>query len=252
MIALLKLALMLCWLIVMMVPIALIMLCRLEGLRRDLAWFTFKVMALILGIRVTLEGKQTDKRPLLMVSNHCSYIDIVVLGTAMPISFTPKSDIKWWPLIGWCCVLAGCVFVERKASKLTSTRKEIHRKLQMGRAVCLFAEGTTNDGNKLKPFKSGFFSLAEGEDELFVQPMTISYVARNGKALDAEGRSQIAWFGEDTTLMPHFIRLMSARSITAKVTLHPPVTMSEFDSRKALCKHCEDVISERFYAQIQQ
>ena len=240
-----KLILILLVTIMMIIPASIIVLLRIEKLQSMLVLITFKTINLILGLSVECEGDCTAKRPALLVSNHCSYTDIFLLGGLMPISFTPKSEIKYWPLIGWCCVLAGCVFVERKPSKISNARKEIHKKLEMGRVICLFAEGTTNNGNNIKPFKSGLFSLAEGEAGLLIQPVTIIYTHRNGDKLDATGREKIAWYGDDT-LMPHLIRFLSARSLRAKVIFHEPVSMASFDSRKTLCKHCETTITESF------
>jgi len=210
----------------------------LESLRKRLVLGVFRVISRMLGLHVQTKGTLSDQRPLLLVSNHSSYIDIVSLGTVAPVSFTPKSDIRLWPVIGWCCTLAGCIYVERKPSKLPATRKRIHNGMSLGRVIALFPEGTTNDGQTLKPFKSGFFSLAEDEANLVIQPATIVYTHRNGVALTAAQRSEVAWYG-DTALIPHLLDFLSWKRLDATVHFHEPVTLSAFPDRKALCQHCE-------------
>lgn len=228
--------------VAMLLPVAVAQILGLERLRKKLVHLTYLTLLRVVHIRLDVQGTFSEHRPLLVVANHCSYADIFVLGAAAPISFTPKSSIRWWPLVGWCCALSGCVFIDRKASKLPETQKVIHEKLALGRAICLFAEGTTNDGTKMHPFKSGFFSLAEGEKDMWVQPVTVAYTHINGERLDEQSRKNIAWFGEETTLLPHLMRFLSFKTVQASVVFHEPVTMDAFESRKSLCAHVENVV----------
>lgn len=243
--AIFKFVFMVLLLLVALVPLTLFWLLRLEKLRQWTVRASFYGFNFIMGLRVDVHGSLTDRRPVLLVTNHCSYVDIFTLAQVAPISFTPKSDIKFWPLIGWSCVVGGCVFVERKPHKIPATRERIHKGLKLGRAVCLFAEGTTNNGLELKPFKSGFFSLAEGEDGLVVQPATIVYTHVEGKEVTAEERSQIAWHG-DASMIPHMMHYLSWKSVRVSVYFHEPVTMASFDNRKELCRHCESVVKARY------
>ncbi len=214
-----------------------------ERWRQAYVRWVFRCLCAIIGMRVRVHGRLDTHRPLLLVSNHTSYLDIFALGAAAPLSFTPKNDIKAWPLVNLCCVLSGCVFVERKPSKLPATRQAIHRALQNGRVICLFPEGTTDDGHRLKPFKSSFLSLAEAEPGLKVQPASLRYTHRNGQALDAAGRRAIAWIDE-LALMPHLMRVLSARRIDVSVRFHEPLTLARFASRKELTQACEAVVKQ--------
>lgn len=219
-------------------------LIRWERMRQVVVSFTYAILAYIIGVRIVRIGKPATHRPLLVISNHSGYADIYALGAAMPIAFTPKSDIRWWPIVGWCCHLSGCVFIERKPSRLPEAQQAIRRALKSGRAICLFAEGTTNDGTHIKPFKSGFFSLAEEDPELLVQPVALRYTHRNGIPLDAAGRAEVAWHG-DVTLVPHMMRFLSWRNVTAEVQFLTPVSLSDFASRKELAQHCHRVIAQQ-------
>lgn len=239
MLATFRLILLVCWLIIAMPLTAILLFSGLEKARQRFVGVVFRVLAQIMGVRPVLSGEPSRERPLLIVSNHTSYLDIIAIGAVMQISFLPKSDIKGWPLVGWCCYLSGCVFVERKPGKLPKTRLAIHRALQKGRVICLFAEGTTNDGTHLHPFKSGFFSLAEDAPGLMVQPVSLQYISRNGKMLDEDGRRQVAWYGEDTQLLPHLFGLMGSNEITVAITCYEPLRAADFASRKLLCAACE-------------
>lgn len=236
-----KMLLLLVTLLAIQVPIALLCILKLESARQRAVLVVFKILARILGLRVHVQGAPSDRRPLMIVANHSSYADIFSLGAATPISFTPKSDIKFWPLVGWCCWLSACVFIERKPSKLPLIREHIKQGLKLGRPIALFAEGTTNNGRELKPFKSGFFSLAENEEGLLIQPATIVYTHRNGVALKPEQRSDVAWYG-DALLIPHLFNFLSWRTIDVTIHFHEPVTMMQYKNRKALCQHCEQTI----------
>jgi 1-acyl-sn-glycerol-3-phosphate acyltransferase len=215
------------------------------------AWQTqlfFKAAMRIFGIRATVEGALSNARPLLLVCNHASYLDTFVLGSLMPVSFTPKREVRSWPVIGFMCVLADCVFVERRRSHMQEARSEMASRIQQNKILCIFPEGTTNDGVHVKPFKSGFFSLAE-EYALPVQPVTLCYTKLAGKPIPDAMRHHVAWVGEDT-FFGHFLRFMSYASLEVQVVFHAPQHMSAFADRKALSQFCETTIAGSLKAQL--
>lgn len=239
-----KFALIIFLLLLILLPAGLIYIFASERRRQVFVQWIFRQLADIAGLRLSTRGHLSTHRPLMLVANHSSYVDIFVLGALAPVSFTPKSDIRWWPIVGLCCILSGCVFVERKANKLPVTRERIHEGLEKGRVICLFPEGTTGDGTHMKPFKSGFFSLAEQEADLQIQPATIRYLKRDGQPLDEAGRAQIAWYGESTTLLPHLMEFLSSNQIEAELVFHEPVNFSQFSTRKELALYCEEKVKE--------
>ena len=223
-------------------------------LRARLVSFFYKGAKALMSLQVEVQGEISSDRPLMMFANHCSYVDVFVLGALTPMSFTPKREVRSWPVIGFLCVLADCIFVERKRSEMHAARSEMHEKLAAGRVVALFPEGTTNNGDEVKSFKSGFFSLAEEEFEghpLVVQPATIIYTHINGeKLLPGGARDAVAWYG-DMAFGPHFAALYGLGKIQAKVVLHDPVSLEGFASRKELAAHCEQVIGQTVHHYIQ-
>ena len=228
-----------------LLPLLLLWALRADHVRRKCVQGFHRYACWLLNIKVSVEGDLYQGRPMLMVANHASYIDVFVLGSIAPMSFTPKKEIEKWPVIGFLCKLSDCVFVERRPSEIKTAQVQIQQKLANGKIVTVFPEGTTNDGNAVKHFKSSMFYLAEQgvcDPPLPVQPATVAYTHMNGELLDREGaRDAIAWHG-DADFAPHFMQLLGLRSIKAKIVLHPVRDITAYDSRKALCAACEEEV----------
>ena len=107
-----------------------------------------KTLLKILGIKVKLIGRKVTRRPLILAGNHTSYIDIIILGSIMPICFIAKQEIKSWFLFGFLAKLQNTVFIRRKNLKTLESIKNINKILGSDSAIVLFPEGTTNSGKK--------------------------------------------------------------------------------------------------------
>ncbi len=219
---------------------------KLDALRGRLAQLFYIGCTAIIGLRVQVEGKVSRERPLMLVSNHTSYVDVFVIGRLAPLSFMPKKDVRSWPVIGFLCVLADCVFVERVRSEMAAATEEVRQRLSNGKIVCLFPEGTTSDGYHIKPFKSGFLSLAETL-QLPVQPASIAYTHIGREPMTPARCEEVAWVG-DATFFGHFWHLMTLPYVRVKVVLHPVKTIAEFGNRKALTQACEVEIKQHVAA----
>lgn len=233
------------WLLAIVIMALPLYVLRRYQARAALVHVFFVVAVRIVGLHIKKEGEFSGERPLMLVTNHCSYMDIFVVGACVPVSFTPKSDIASWPVIGFLCKLADCVFVERRPAKMREAQKEMMGRINRGKVLCLFPEGTTNEGDAVKPFKSGFFSLAEpaeGRAALPVQPATLVYTHLNGQIIStAEQRHKIAWVGDDA-LMPHLWQFLGMRSVTVEVLVGPVLRHDAQRGRKEICKQSEELI----------
>ena len=96
----------------------------------------------------------------LLVSNHLSYLDIVVLSSIRPCVFVAKRDVARWPLFGWLAHAAGTIFVDRERRFSTEFVNGIHEAIAAGLPVVLFPEGTSSDGSTVLPFKSALLESA--------------------------------------------------------------------------------------------
>lgn len=238
--AIYKTALIITWLVLMFPFVILLYFLRLKHARARLVRAFNRVMCVILRIRIQRDGDLADQRPLLVVSNHSSYLDVFVLGALFPVSFTPKREVRSWPVIGFLCVLADCVFVERKPSHMQEAREEMQDRLDTGKVVCIFPEGTTNNGRVVNTFKSGFFSLTE-EVQMPVQPITLAYTTLNGVALTEANTDHVAWVGE-ATFFDHFWRFLGYRTLDVRVLVHPLQYARDFADRKVLSLQCETLV----------
>lgn len=215
-------------------------------LRRRLPVAYHRTCCRLLGLAIEMAGRPTTDRPALFVSNHSSYLDIVVLGALIPGSFVAKTEVGSWPLFGLLAKLQQTVFVDRKARNAASHRDDMRARLAAGDGLILFPEGTSSDGNRTLPFKTALFSVANlrtGNDRpLLVQPVSVTATALDGIPLGWGLRSLYAWYG-DMDLLPHLWRMVRLGRLTVRVEFHEPVTIDAFPSRKALADHCWRAVS---------
>lgn len=192
------------------------------------------------GIEIEVRGEQGTAHPTLFVSNHTSYLDIVVLGGLVRGYFVAKKEIAGWPVFGFLVGLQETIYVERRARYAAGQRDALSERLLEHKNVILFPEGTSNDGNHIKPFKSALFSVAElkvDDRPISVQPVSITYTRLDGIPLGRHLRPLVAWYG-DMELLSHAWRLLGLGNLTAVVEFHEPVTIDGFGSRKELAEYC--------------
>lgn len=200
----------------------------------------------IIGIDVVCLGKISETKPTLFVSNHISYLDITVLASLVRLSFIAKSEVATWPLFGLLAKLQRSVFVERRPARTAHHRDAIGARLDAGDRLVLFAEGTSSDGNRVLPFKSALFSVAERTTDgvpLAIQPVSIAYVRLDGLPLGREWRAYYAWYG-DMEMPAHFWKIFTLGRVTVEVRFHPPVTIQDIGNRKALSDYCHHQVAQ--------
>lgn len=243
------------WVVIVVPPVLLSWwLKRYDWQDKFLQWF-YRGTAFIAGLNIRVEGPRSDARPLMIVSNHCSYLDVFVLGCLFPVRFTPKSEVRSWPVFGALVTISGAIYIERKASKAGEQKEALQEIFRNPICVSIFPEGTTNDGRRLHRFKSSLFSLAEGKlpsnQYLPVQPVAIAYTRINNLPLGERWRSFYAWYG-DMEFVPHAWNVLKQGSVTVHVTCLPTVTSENFPDRKALANYCHDAIAERLEKMLRQ
>jgi 1-acyl-sn-glycerol-3-phosphate acyltransferase len=163
----------------------------------------FRLLAIGLGLRVKVEGEPVRDGPVLLVANHIGWLDIVAVASKFPVSFVAKSEIARWPLVGFMAGLQRTIFVDRRRrTDAGRTAREMSGRIAEGVPVLLFAEGTSDIGTHVLPFRSALLgaasaAMAEGSDnEVMIQPLAIAYTAISGLPLSRNERWQIAWIGD--------------------------------------------------------
>jgi 1-acyl-sn-glycerol-3-phosphate acyltransferase len=203
--------------------------------------FYHRLCCRILGVRVRPIGRPVEARPVLFAANHISYLDITVFGSLLAASFIAKSEVASWPLFGWLARLQRSVFVDRRVRSTAQQRDSIASRLAAKDALILFPEGTSGDGNRVLPFKSALFSVAE-HAPVIVQPVSIAYTRLDGLPIGRGLRPLFAWYG-GMAMAPHLWRVLGLGTIEVVVEFHAPTTLAECGSRKAVARYCEERVA---------
>ena len=195
----------------------------------------------ICGIQVVVRQAQGLTEPLpsraLIVANHVSWLDIFVVNAMQPCRFVAKSDIRSWPFIGWLCAKTGTIFISRgKASDVRRIFQGLVTSIKAGERVAFFPEGTTAAQGKLLPFHANLFEAAI-DAAVPVQPYALRYVDAAGKYHSA------ADFIGEMTIAGSIVAILSARAITAELTLLPPIS-TEGAHRRELAVAARKVIAD--------
>ena len=162
----------------------------------------------------------------LTVSNHLTYLDILVYGTVRPFVFVAKSEVRRWPLLGTLASLGGTIFVDRGRSlQVANAGQQIEEALRDGLAVLLFPEGTSSDGREVLPFRSPLFEPAI-RSGASVTAAAIRYHAVDGV------ESEVTYWGE-MVFLPHLFRTLCVRGLAAEIRFDSP---SRFSDRKAAAR----------------
>ena len=205
----------------------------------------YRMLTRMLRIDIVTNGAQVTGQPVLIVSNHISWVDIVVLAAIAPMVFVAKREVASWPLIGAAAKVQKVIFVDRMRRQQTpETNKEIAQRLAEGHPVVLFAEGTSGDGNRVLPFRSALIGAVEtacaeaGLGEVAIQPMSICYTAQQGLPATRIDQPLVAWYG-DLDFFPHFAAFIRRGAVTVTVSFGAPVTCTAATDRKVLAKELE-------------
>jgi 1-acyl-sn-glycerol-3-phosphate acyltransferase len=147
----------------------------------------------------------------LLISNHLSYLDVLVLSSITPAVFVSKHDVKYWPVFGQLAILAGTVFVDRaRRFQVGRTNDEITTALNQGALVVLFPEGTSTNGQTLLPFKSPLLEPATNP----AWPVAVGWI--HYEIDDGDASNEVCYWG-DRTFFPHMLNLLSKLRVRATV-----------------------------------
>lgn len=180
---------------------------------RDIAIHNWGRLAVsILGIRVHTHGTPPPQGSLL-VANHLSYVDIVVLASQTRCVFLSKAEVADWPGIGWMARAVGVLFVKREDRRsLPAVAAELAAELERGHTVVLFPEGTSSRGAEVLPFRASLLAPA-AEGALPAACATLGYRLPDGSGDPSE---LVCWWG-DMTFADHFLHLLELPHIDADV-----------------------------------
>ena len=170
-------------------------------------------MLQIVGIELVVNGTPPSEGPVLLVANHISWLDILVMHASRHCRFVSKSDIKKWPFVATLADGGGTMYLERES------RRDAHRvvaqmaeRLRAGDILAVFPEGTTGDGITLKPFHANLIQAAI-EAQVPAQPVALKFIdAASGELSFAPS------YVDDETLAGSIWRTLTAPPLVAVVT----------------------------------
>jgi 1-acyl-sn-glycerol-3-phosphate acyltransferase len=171
----------------------------------------------LMGIRLVLQGQPVAQGPMLVVANHISWLDIMVINAARPCRFVSKADVKEWPLLGPLVVGAGTLFIERESRR--DALRVVHimaERLRAGDVLAAFPEGTTSDGTALLPFHANLLQAAVSANAP-IQALAMSFHD------EASGQmSQAPTYVGDATLVASLWRTLMSPPIEARLRFGEP------------------------------
>jgi 1-acyl-sn-glycerol-3-phosphate acyltransferase len=190
-----------------------------------------------MGIDVSVVGNP-PRKPFFLVSNHLSYLDIVVLGARLGPTFISKHEIASWPVLGHLARVTGTIFVDRDRKRdAVRVLGEIDRAVERGGGVVLFPEGTSHRGDRVYPLKSALLEWA-AQRGFPVHAATVRYSTGDPArpAIDA-----VCWWG-DATFGPHIMRLLTLRRIHATIAF----------AQEPVVAHERSALATRLHAKLEQ
>ena len=210
------------------------------GLARKIPVFWHRMVLKLIGIQVHVSGKLVKDRPLLIVSNHISWTDILVLGSIDEMSFIAKHEVDQLPAANFLARMQRTIFVVRENKReVAKQAREVTERLLSGDPIVLFAEGTTGDGHRVLDFKSSLFGATHyalnegGVEKVFVQPASIAYTKLHGMPIGRIGRTLSAWTG-DMDLGPHIGTILKNPSWDIEVRIDEALEIDKHTRRREI------------------
>ncbi len=237
---------------IFLIPIQWIAIKLRLKIAKKLPMWWHKIATKLVGLNIRITGNIPDARPMMIVSNHISWMDIPVLGSVMELSFIAKNEVNEMPGANLLSRLQRTIFVVREAKRKAGQQaQQITRRMLDGDAVVLFGEGTTHDGNRIGQFKSALlgaaqFSLADDAvDSVLIQPVSIAYTRLHGMPMGRYTRAKAAWYG-DMRIGSHVINIMLQSAWDVEVIFGKPIVFDENSNRRQVTKEIQSQVRNNF------
>lgn len=178
----------------------------------------------------------------LIVSNHLTYLDILILSSYFDTSFVTSQEMKETPVLGQLCLLGGCFFVERR--KRSGIRKEIQDlsdSLKTQHNIVIFPEATSTNGEAVIKFRRPLFQAAFDSDTKIL-PVCLNYRKLDGEQITLKNRDKVFWYG-DMGFFPHAMKLLSHEGVEADLTVLNPLDPKDFPDKNTLADQAYAMIS---------
>lgn len=220
---------------------------RLHRLTRNASVFSRAALrALGISFVINRHPARSDDTGRLIVANHLSWLDIVLLSSVTPVVFITSVELRNAVFLGMLARMAGSLFVERRSpSGLKREIEAVEKLLQDGFSVVLFPEGTTSNGDTVRPFKVSLFDAA-CRAHVNVLPVCLRYGTVNGQSVTPGNRNRIFYYG-GARFFRHLLGVLLLQSVTAEITLLDEIEAARgIPSRKELSSLAHRSISTAY------
>lgn len=211
-----------------------------------------KIATRLVGLKIRVSGEILVDRPMMIVSNHVSWIDIPVLGSIMELCFIAKSEVSEMPGANILSHLQRTIYIARdQKTKAGEQAQVVTNRLLDGDVIVLFGEGTTHDGNRIGSFKSSLLGAAqfalkdEAVDNVLIQPVSIAYTHLHGMPMGRYTRAKAAWYG-DMKLGGHAKNIILQGAWDVEVVFGKPIIFDENTNRREIAKLLQAEVRNNF------
>lgn len=190
-------------------------------------WLHRFCAAALKGLQIELDVMGEFPKRGAVISNHLSYVDIVVFAAVHPCVFVSKAEIASVPVLGWMTTMSGTVYVARgHGGSAMRARKGMQAALDAGLPVVFFPEGTTSNGSGLLKFHSGLLAqVMDSGAPITAARIQYSLTKENGP--DVRVANDVCWWG-DAKMLPHIFKLLGLRGLRAELRFaEQPIAFSE-------------------------
>ncbi len=192
----------------------------------------------IVGMRIRVEGP-APAGAFLLVSNHLSYADIVLLASQLDCVFVAKLDVRSWPVLGLIIEQMDTIFVDRTSrGDVVHVNEQIERTLEAGDGVVLFAEGTSSSGDTVLPLKPSLLEFAAQRNF----PVSYATVTYRTPECNPPAHESVCWWG-NMTFADHFFDLLKLPWFEARVVFGENTVRES--NRKGLARRLHENIARR-------
>lgn len=203
----------------------------------------------LLKVKVNLQGYENVKTApaSLMVGNHLSYMDILVITSKVPASFVTSTEIRDTIGLGLICKMSGCLFVDRKSKlNIHNEVKEITEGLRRGLNVAIFPESTSTNGEQILRFRRPLYVGAIDAGSPVV-PFCLNYRKVGGEPVSIRNRDSVFWYG-DMNFIPHLWKIAGCGGVEVDLHYLTPIRTQFEDDPTELAANSQRLVESVFIA----
>ncbi len=202
----------------------------------------------VLNIKSTYRGEEfiQDPEGILFVGNHLTYVDVLVISARVSACFVTSTEIKESLGLGQICIMAGCLFVERRNKmNILSEVSEITRGLEHGLNVAIFPESTSTNGEQVLRFRKPLFVGALACKAPII-PFCLNYRRVGRDPISRQTRDKIFWYG-DMDFIPHMWALAGSGGVDVELTFLPPIFQKEAEEATSVVQRAQAAVESVFF-----